>query len=212
MQLKHLVFALVPTLLLVALAGVAAEIYLRSRHESTAAISGVSSWQIHESNGLTYAWDTYHPSFGWTNVPDYRSDARVPYSVTINARGLRALHEYTSEPIPGQRRIAFFGDSMVFGEEVDDTDTLPFHLERALAGSEVLNFGVHGYGLGQMALRLEKEGFDVRPDHVVVGYLTYDLLRDPMMQYVHAKPAFRVDAGHLSIENIPVPRDARLDW
>lgn len=99
---------------------------------------------------------------------------------------------------------------MVFGQEVGNTETLPFHLEHAVAGSEVLNFGVHGYGLGQMVLRLEEEGFVLWPGHVVVGYLTYDLLRDPMVQYAHAKPAF--EAGRLVIDNVPVPRDANLGW
>jgi hypothetical protein len=208
--LKFLAFALLPTLLLVLLAGAAAEITLRFRHDSTAAITGVTGWQLYASEDLVYAWDTYHPLLGWTNAPGYRSDERVPYSVTINGQGLRASREYAALPPPAQRRIAFFGDSMVFGEEVDDDQTVPFHLERALAQSEILNFGVHGYGLGQMALRLEEEGFAFEPDHVVIGYLTYDLLRDPLTQYVHAKPAFRVENGRLVVDNVPVPRDSGL--
>ncbi len=45
-----------------------------------------------------------------------------------------------------------FGDSCMFGEEVDDHETLAVYLEQRLSHAEVMNFGVHGYGLGQMVL------------------------------------------------------------
>ena len=150
-SLRTVSFALLPTLAWVGVGAAVAEIGLRFRNESASSISGVTSWKTAQWEGLVYHWDTYHPLLGWTNLPGYRSGPEVPFEVTINSQGLRALREYSPRPPPGHRRLLIFGDSSVFGEEVDDDQTLPFHLEREVLGSEVLNFGVHGYGLGQIA-------------------------------------------------------------
>lgn len=211
-DLKKVTFALVPALALVVVVAAAAEIVLRFRNESTSAITGVTSWETARWKNLVYHWDTYHSLLGWTNLPGYRSDSAVPFEVAINSQGLRAPREYTVRPQSDRRRVLMFGDSSVFGEEVDDDQTLPFHLEQELLDAEVLNFGVHGYGLGQMALRLEEEGFALNPDHVVVVYLTYDFMRDPQPNFVHAKPVFRVEGGQLVVENTPVPESAHLPW
>ena len=108
-KLKPFLFALVPTLVLLLVGGALAEIFLRSRHETPATITGVTGWQLHESDGLTYAWDAYHPRLGWTNAPDYRSDARVPYAVTINGQGLRAPRDYIPAPPPGRPGVPIGG-------------------------------------------------------------------------------------------------------
>jgi hypothetical protein len=211
-DLKKVSFALLPTLALVVVVAAVAEIALRFRNESTSAITGVTSWKTAQWKDLVYHWDTYHPLLGWTNLPGYRSGPEVPFEIAINSQGLRALREYPPRPTHDRRRLLIFGDSSVFGEEVDDDQTLPFHLEQEILGAEVLNFGVHGYGLGQMALRLEEEGFALHPDHVVVVYLTYDFMRDPQPRYLHAKPVFRVEGGQLVVENTPVPESAHMPW
>lgn len=209
---KRLVFALLPSLAIVVLVIAAAEASLRLRHPSPESLSGVTDWKTARWKDLVYHWDIYHPSLGWTNLPGYRSDARIPFEVRINSQGLRALREYAPLPPAGRQRVLVFGDSSVFGEEVDDDETLPFYLEQELPGSEVLNFGVHGYGLGQVALRLEEEGFAANPDRVVVVYLTYSFVRDLTSTYLHAKPAFRVEAGKLLVDNVPVPETTRQPW
>ena len=191
----------------------AAETLLRVHFGDVARITGATEWEDARWKGLTYSWDVYHPRFGWTNQPDYRSDSRVPFQLSINSRGLRGEREYASHPPAGVRRIALFGDSLAFGEEVDDDETVSFFLERDLADSEVLNFGVHGYGLGQMMLRLEDEGFAFHPDHVVVMLmLPRDLERDLAQHFVHNKPAFRAHVGALRIANLPVPEASQQPW
>ncbi len=194
--------------------GAAWEIALRVRHEGRVErITGVVPWRVATWGGLTYHWDAYHPTLGWTNQPGYRSDAEVPFHVSINAQGLRATREYAPRPPAGTRRVAVFGDSFVFGEEVDDDETLPAWLERSLGGSEVLNFGVHGYGLGQTALRLIEDVLTFRPDHVVlVVLLPQDVARLAIDRFVHAKPAFAVREGRLVIENSPVPTQDAQPW
>ena len=211
---KRVVFALLPTAALLLVAFIAAETTLRIRYGRIERITGVAPWKPAEWEGMTYFWDQYHPTLGWTNVPGYRSDERVPYQVTINQQGLRATREYDPKPPPGTYRIALFGDSCAFGEEVDDPHTPAAYLEQHLANTEVLNFGVHGYGVGQMMLLLEEQGFDLNPDHVVfLVLLPEDPARDRLAFSTHDKPVFTVDeAGELVIENTPVPEATRQPW
>ena len=209
---KKIIFALVPTLVLALLAAICGEVVLRAQNSSIAAITGVAVWKTAAWQDLTYHWDVYHPTLGWTNLPNYRSNDDVPFEITINSQGLRAKREYPRRAPPGLKRILVFGDSSVFGEEVDDHESLPAALERAMEDVEVLNFGVHGYGMGQAALRLEEEGFALNPDHVVVVYLTYDFVRDPSPDFLHSKPVFQLDDGSLRITNVPVPEYSRRPW
>ena len=189
-----------------------AELALRARHQDVSSITGVTEWRNGSYEDITYYWDRYDPRLGWTNQPGYRSDDRVPFRITINEQGLRADHEYAAEPAEGITRIAVVGDSTTFGEEVDDQQTLPVYLEQRLPDSEILNFGVHGYGAGQMLLLLEERVFDYRPDLVVVVYLTLDVFRDTEAEFVHPKPIFTVEDGRLELRNVPVPEATRQPW
>jgi hypothetical protein len=191
------------------------EVGLRLRHGRIEEITGFAPWRVDRHLDLHYHWDRYDRQLGWTNLPGYRSDERVPFQVTINRRGLRAAGsiEYATRPAPGTTRVLVFGDSMTFGEEVDDDATLPHWLESSLADAEVLNFGVRGYGLGQMVLRLEAEGLAMHPDHVVlVILLPSDIARDGIAHFGHPKPVFRAEGERLVVSNVPVPEASRQSW
>ncbi len=209
---RKLVFATLPLLLLALLAVIVGEAFLRTRYDETAAIRGVTQWQTAEWENMIYRWDIYHPIRGWTNLPGYKSTDDVPFKVTINSQGLRGTREYAKQPPNGIQRVLVLGDSTVFGEEVDDDETVPAILETKMTGVEVLNLGVHGYGMGQVALRLEEEGLALEPDLVVVIYLDYDFLRDPLPDFFHAKPTFQLEEGALRIANVPVPEFSREPW
>lgn len=90
-----------------------------------------------------------------------------------------------TSPDSGRARfLLFFGDSNVFGEGLDETQTLPFHAGEAAPGYRPYNYGVSGYGpahllaaasLGRLRAEVaEREGYAVYlliPAHVgrVVG-------------------------------------------
>lgn len=211
---RRLAYAALGTALALSTVLLAAEVVLRFLHDDVAEITGVTEWRAGRWEGLTYHWDRYHPRLGWTNEPGYTSDDRVPFRVTINAQGLRGTREHDPAAAEGTTRVLLLGDSCAFGEEVHDEQTVARYLERRTFGLEVLNFGVHGYGLGQMVLRLEEEGLRFAPDHVVVLLLVPgDLDRDVRAEYVHPKPVFGVDAaGKLTITNVPVPEASRQPW
>lgn len=200
-------------LLTILVAIVIAEIGLRMHYSKIERITGVVPWETAAWEGLTYFWDEYHPRYGWSNLPGYRSDERVPFKVTINDQGLRAQRNYSKRPPTGMKRIAVFGDSCTFGEEVHDHQTVPFHLEQYLDGAEALNFGVRGYGLGQMALRLEEEGFGFQPNHVIIVILLpSDITRDLTDYFTHGKPRFHMTDSGLQIDNFPVPKSTDQTW
>jgi hypothetical protein len=204
------VFSLIPAALVVVLAGAVFEIFLRVRYDSTEQITGAAEWRVADFGGFSYHWDRYDPLLGWTNQPGYRSGADLPYAVTINAQGLRATHDFAPRAADGVTRIAVFGDSLVFGEEVDDGATVADHLAEIRPDWEVLNYGVHGYGFGQSVLRLEEEGGLLEPDRYVVMVLfPEDLVRDRAAEFIHAKPVFRVADRSLEVENVPVPEASR---
>lgn len=149
---------------------------------------------------------------GWTYRPDW---AWNDGEFTINSAGLRARREYSPEPPPDTLRIAVFGDSFTAGEEVKDEETWSRHLERGLtqAGlrSEVLNFGVGAYGMGQAFLRWQRLGASYQPDIVIFGLQPENLKRNVNVfrQMLYAagmpfsKPRYALIDQELTLLNAP---------
>jgi hypothetical protein len=88
-----------------------------------------------------------------------RSEGQTLYDVryTIGANGLRAT---PGSGIEGPA-IVFFGGSFMFGEGVEDDETLPAYVAAKLGGRSVLNAGFHGYGPHQMLRSLEQGRLEV---------------------------------------------------
>ena len=95
----------------------------------------------------------YHPALGWFNVPNYDNDDT---GITHNSAGLRSIEEYSPTPDADTLRIAVIGDSYVYGAEVRDDETLIHYVTENLRSEgwkvEVMNFGMGGYGMGQIYL------------------------------------------------------------
>lgn len=106
-----------------------------------------------------------HKILGW----DYGVTPRVQ-GQKQNAQGLRASAEYAPEPAPGVLRVAVFGDSQVYGGEVDDDGPFPRQLEVGW-NADALNYGVGGYGADQVLLRFREDAAHLKP-HVVIFVVT----------------------------------------
>ena len=212
---KRRVFALLTVLLAVLVVLVGAELVLRWRYRKIERITGVAQW-ISESGGrdaFRSNGETYPRVLGWTSLPGLRGDALFPFKLTINNQGLRATRDYAPSPASGITRIAVFGDSCVWGQWVDNDQTVPAFLETCLPGTEALNFGENSYGFGQMMLRLEQQGVGFNPDHAVfVVMLPSDVVRDRTDLYTHPKPYFDVDDAGLAVRNVPVPTATHQPW
>jgi hypothetical protein len=122
---------------------------------------------------------SYDPELGWSPRRSARSK-NGPFRVNVDS--IRAEREFARVKQPGVLRVALFGDSFTFGDEVGPDETWAAALERALAArgvtAEVLNFGVSAYGIDQAYLRWRRDGRPFRPDVVVFGLQAENALRD----------------------------------
>lgn len=154
---------------------------------------------------VIHRFDLYHPTRGWAVRPDVTG---MPVfencTLNTNSRGIRGESEYAYEKPAGKKRILVLGDSFTFGEEVNDTETYAYYLQQLLPGTEVINFGVHGYGHDQMLLYLREEGVKYRPDIVLLGFIDDDMYRNMVGFRDYAKPSFKMVNGQLALLNSPV--------
>lgn len=172
------------------------------------------SWVNRHRGGETpyaFAFDVHHRIRGWALAANLR-DVEVFEGKRLNtdAHGLRGAREVPFEKSPGVLRVAIFGDSFTFGEEVGDDETFAHQLELLLPGVEVLNFGVHGYGHDQELLYLREALPLYHPDIVLVGHVTDDSMRNMLAFRSFAKPWFRISGGGLELHGTPVPTPSQV--
>lgn len=168
------------------------------------------------------SYQMYDPDLGWTNRPDSRSRDGL---YTFNQAGIRADTDFSPAAPDGVLRIALFGDSFTHGSDVAFEQTWGQKLQRLLTESaiqaQVLNFGVHGYGMDQAYLRWQHEGQTFHPDLVIFGFNAENAYRNlnivrPYYQSAlrsqitqpFTKPRFVLVGGELQLVNSPaVPPD-----
>jgi hypothetical protein len=176
-------------------------------HDDTAWRLRFIRLQSGKSRNINDQFVVYHPIRGWT-LPPGLSRVGLWNNKTLhsNSRGLRGSTEHAYERPPGVLRILTFGDSFTFGEEVSDNETFSYDLEKLLPNSEVINFGMRGYGHDQMLLYLQEEGVKYHPDIVILGFRSLNMERNVNWFVDYAKPRFVLDGGQLVPTNTPVPR------
>ncbi|MCY3832046.1 MAG: SGNH/GDSL hydrolase family protein [Chloroflexi bacterium] len=161
------------------------------------------------------------PQLGWAYKPN---SVREDGGFTINGAGMRALREFALQPASDTLRIALFGDSFVAGAEVKDDEVWGYKLEnllnRAGFNTEVLNFGVGGYGMVQAFLRWRHQGADYSPDIVIFVFQGENLDRNVnvfQLLYgqagvVYSRPRFILEDGQLALVNSPaLPPEELMD-
>lgn len=146
---------------------------------------------------------------GWRYRAGYRDSMNV-----MNSQGLRSARHYSSRPPSGSLRVAAFGDSFVYGNEVADSAAWPAQVEQLFPRIELLNYGVGGYGVDQAYLLFCAEGTALSPRIVVIGFVTDDLRRvvNVYRRFISnreiplVKPRFVLDArGVLVLLPNPLP-------
>lgn len=102
--------------------------------------------------------------------------------VTTNRQGFRG-RDWETEKAPDAVRVALLGDSLVFGQGVNDEETIGAQLEEILNDQaksgvrfEVLNFGVSGYDTGHEIQVLKHYALQFHPDIVLLHFFLNDLL------------------------------------
>ena len=122
-----------------------------------------------------------HPTRGWEMVPG-EDHYTYHHPVAINSLGLRGDEVPPRDPDAPELRVFALGDSLIYGQGVADDQTLPFHLEAALAEADtqgrawrVVNGGHRAYDTAQELALLEDLGPAVDPDVVVLFWYWNDL-------------------------------------
>jgi lysophospholipase L1-like esterase len=106
-----------------------------------------------------------------------RRDPRLPHHVTTNSLGYRGS-EFPERKAPGELRVLFAGDSFVYGDFVDDDQTLPAQLERRLntrcANVRVVNAGLGNATITEEAALIDR-GLRLSPDLVILLFGENDI-------------------------------------
>ena len=160
----------------------------------------------------------YDQELGWRFIPRktgvYLSKHEFKTNVTINSAGMRDI-EYTQAKPAGKKRIVLLGDSFTSSMGVDLFETFSKIMEeKLLTKTQVLNFGVNGYGPTQELMLLQKSAISYQPDLVImVVYLGNDFddisgVTDGLDGYNRPR-AVTDEKGHLLFTGIPVPLSER---
>jgi hypothetical protein len=164
--------------------------------------------------GNQYAFYQYDPELGWSNAPGARGTfARSEFSheLRINSHGLRGPEIPAGKPA-GIRRIAVQGDSYTWGIGANDSELFTSLLEQEIPATQVLNFGVSGYGPVQYLLQAKKV-LALDPDVVVIAFCLGNDFADNVFwqRYRYYKPFARLDGnGALVIDGYPIPNVKRF--
>ncbi len=159
---------------------------------------------------------TFDPVLGWSYRPGSRTGDGL-YS--IHAGGWRGARDYPLPVAPGITRLAAFGESFTFCNEVGDDASWEAQLEALDPSLEVVNMGVGGYGTDQALLRAERELSRLGAELVLVGLLPENIGRNlarfrplwaPQSESPVAKPRFVLQGGELLL--VPLPFRDEADY
>lgn len=142
----------------------------------------VMKGRIGELNGVA------DPVLGWTLKPwsangYYR---RIDHGIRPNS----------IETAVRDGAVLAVGDSFTEGWEVDNDETWPAYLEK-LAAVPIVNAGVGGYGVDQIALRAEQLLPIVKPKILIVGIHEASIGRTGYSIHGVPKPYFTLEEGQL---------------
>jgi hypothetical protein len=137
----------------------------------------------------------YHPVLGW-----------APPTTPENPLGIISAEPYRVEDLT--QPVLFYGNSFV-GGATPAADRLPQVMDRLLPSHSVLNYGVGGYGVGQIYLRMKRTVDMFESPIVLVGILTADVDRSILEFRSGQKPVYRLRGDGLVLENLPILPDSR---
>lgn len=152
---------------------------------------------------------------GWTNRPMVLDRHG---NVAFNSIGARGSREYPPLPAPGDLRMALFGESFTYCEEVDDPDAFEAQLEALDPHLEAINFGVDGYGTDQALMRFRRDGTKLGARVLALGLMLENIGRNvnrlprlwnPWLKGFSAKPRFLLQGGELVV--LPNPITSRTE-
>jgi hypothetical protein len=136
------------------------------------------SYPIYPGEFVSVQNDSADALIGWkmpaNRVLNYLHQGRN-VSYQSNSQGFRSTWNYNTD-YEG-RRIIFLGDSFTFGSHVHEKETFAALLESKFKNTRSYNFGMTGFGLDQIWMTLRHYALSLKPDLVVLSFITADLER-----------------------------------
>jgi len=161
----------------------------------------------------------FNPDIGWLHIPNasgwdaepaiLKDGQPVPstrlFDVNINSFGFRD-EQWKVRGKQGVQRIAFLGDSYVFGAGLAEHKRFSELLESETC--QALNFGVSGYSTDQELLLYRSHVKQFKPDLVVLSLFIGNDVEDNAVPFpantTKSKPYFVLDGNQLELKNFPV--------
>jgi len=113
-------------------------------------------------------------------------------------------------PVSHDGPVLFYGDSFVEGH-VPMPAKIPQQLGSLLPDYAVYNYGVKGYGLDQILLRLQASASQFHEPTIIVGITTDDIDRCLLKFRGAPKPYFQIKDHALVLRGVPIT-DTPSDW
>jgi len=148
------------------------------------------------------------PRLGWSIKPDFESRHVQPGKFDVIYRSDHKGRKAIPQAQGVEKTLHFFGDSFIFGHGVANEDTaLNLLAARLRDRFNVQNYGVMGYGLDQMLVRLQDSLDEIGPGDVVIFAPTsWDLDRNLIVKASICWPAFHYQRD---LSRLPLWRDGR---
>lgn len=147
----------------------------------------------------------YDPLLGWVPSPNGKHTWRGGWSASCDRDQLRRNGTLGEHQLLLDPPLLAVGDSSAFGDEVEDDETWPAHLEQQLQ-RRVLNAGVGGYGIDQAVLRAERLLPRFHVPIIVISIVSDDVTRTAFSFRNRWKPYFSLEGGTLSLTPPPDPQ------
>lgn len=128
----------------------------------------------------------FDPELGWTSIPN-QSHSHNGKTYTTNSLGFR------SDPVDfSKKHILVSGDSVAWGDGVNDNETVTAFLSKKFTDYQTLNLGVNGFGIDQSYLRLKRHIGKLNPQLIVFMVYSGNDLWDTSnnTRYGKSKPLF----------------------
>lgn len=159
-------------------------------------------------------------TFGWVNIPNSSGRHRKPLSYNVTYRIDAYGHRMTSGSydLP---KILILGDSVTFGQGVEDGETYPAFLQEHLPDYKVINGGVSAWNTAQALLKLQQQ-LQVHGDIELVVYaiINHDVdrnyLRRSWLEHIQKSrdlrvPYYDVVDGVLAFQGLADPQREGLE-
>ena len=142
------------------------------------------------------------PNLGWKFIANKKGNIiffeEVSHFIEINSNGFRD-NPPLSEGDPS-KKILVLGDSYVSNISVESNEVFTEVLQDRLQNTEVLNFGVNGYGQVQEYLQLQEWYSEINPDLLIVMiYIRNDFIDNIDGKWLYPRPYASLNENNLTI-------------